>query len=354
MAKSQLGAALLGAQPPPSAAPTWRLIRDVLVACLASLHFGLALGFTSPCLKPIREELLGDSAPRAALVGSIVNVGALLGALLLGGVLAERCGRRAALALSAVPSVAGWALIAFALDSEPYGFVMLLAGRLLSGVAVGIGSFATPLYVNEIAPAALRGGLGTINQLMIVSGILLAYIAGAALVAGPELLGWQGWRWAAAASAAPLTLLAMCASCIDESPRWLAKRQRLEEAEAALRNLRGQKADIAEEMAEITAASLSAAAGGGSGGFGMLCDQSLRPQLTAAIGLQVLCQLSGINSVTFFAGDILAAAGFPDANFNAILLQLVQLGVTGISALLVDRLGRKPLYATAAGTCCIS
>lgn len=132
------------------------LWRSVLTACLGAMHFGFAMGYTSPCLKGLREELLSGSVKAGGTFSSLINIGALAGALSLGGPISERLGRRAALALSTLPGLGGWALIGLA-RAGPLAWPMLAAGRLLTGVSVGIQSQVVPMYITEIAPAQHRG-----------------------------------------------------------------------------------------------------------------------------------------------------------------------------------------------------
>ena len=146
-----------------------------IVAALGPLDFGVTLGFTSPSIIGMEagangtwasEAVFDDavvikgevSSNQAALFGSMVNVGAMIGAM-LGGPLADTIGRKLAIATAAVPWIAAW--LAIGLGSS---FGVVLAGRMLSGVAVGITSMCVPLYITETAPASLRGALGAVNQ----------------------------------------------------------------------------------------------------------------------------------------------------------------------------------------------
>ena len=154
--------------------------RAVLVTAIAGLGpllFGYSLGFTSPAQLPMEvglgvsgswaheavfraeAEAGGVVSAQAPLFGAAVNIGAMVGAL-LAGPLADRAGRRLAIAASAVPWLVGWAAIGL---SSSFGGV--LVGRVLTGVAVGIASMAVPLFISEISPTAIRGALGAANQL---------------------------------------------------------------------------------------------------------------------------------------------------------------------------------------------
>ena len=169
-----------------------------MIAALGPLTFGYTLGFTSPSNLPMMvgpttngswvfEAVFGGttvnwndahtlgavSSTEASLFGSIVNVGAALGAL-VAAPLADGAGRKLAIASSALPFIAAWLLIG--LDSS---FAAILAGRLLSGVAVGVVSMAVPVYISETAPASLRGALGAVNQFAVTGGILLVYLCAA-------------------------------------------------------------------------------------------------------------------------------------------------------------------------------
>ncbi|XP_073872600.1 solute carrier family 2, facilitated glucose transporter member 8 isoform X2 [Macaca fascicularis] len=176
---------LLG--PPGGSAPRGRRVfLAAFAAALGPLSFGFALGYSSPAIPSLQRAAppaphLDDAA--ASWFGAIVTLGAAAGGV-LGGWLVDRAGRKLSLLLCSVPFVAGFAVITAAQDVW-----MLLGGRLLTGLACGVASLVAPVYISEIAYPAVRGLLGSCVQLMVVVGILLAYLAGVAMVFSTSAFG---------------------------------------------------------------------------------------------------------------------------------------------------------------------
>ena len=191
-------------------------------AALGGLLFGYDTGVISSALLFIRTVFHLSTAGQS-LVAGIVLVGAVLGAM-VAGTLSDRFGRRRVILVTALAFVIG-ALLSAAADSV----AMLLVGRLLIGIAIGVASMLTPLYLAEIAPAASRGAVTSLNQLCIVLGILASYMVGYAFATTPE-----GWRWMLGLGAVPGAILAAGMLVLPESPRWLAGHGRSQEAEAII------------------------------------------------------------------------------------------------------------------------
>ncbi|XP_075842021.1 solute carrier family 2, facilitated glucose transporter member 8 isoform X5 [Microtus pennsylvanicus] len=163
-------------RPPDASVPRGRRVfLAAFAAALGPLSFGYALGYSSPAIPSLQRTAppalrLGDDA--ASWFGAIVTLGAAAGGV-LGGWLVDRAGRKLSLLLCTVPFVTGFAVITAARNVW-----MLLGGRLLTGLACGVASLVAPVYISEIAYPAVRGLLGSCVQLMVVTGILLAYVAG--------------------------------------------------------------------------------------------------------------------------------------------------------------------------------
>lgn len=152
------------------------------------------------------------------------------------GQIAEYIGRKGSLMIAAIPNVIGWLAISFAKDSS-----FLFMGRLLEGFGVGIISYTVPVYIAEISPENLRGSLGSVNQLAITLGIMLAYLLGL----------FVNWRLLAVLGILPCSILIPGLFFIPESPRWLAKMGMMEDFEASLQVLRGFDTDTTTEVNEI-------------------------------------------------------------------------------------------------------
>src|SRR5215469_13648314 len=207
------------------------------VAALGGLLFGYDTGVISGALLFIRETMTLSSTMQGIVV-AIVLAGATLGAA-GAGTLSDRFGRRRVILAAALLFVAGAILCALAAE-----LTVLLLGRLLVGLAIGVASMLTPLYLAEIAPASERGAIVSLNQLCITIGILVSYLVCLALAYAPH-----GWRWMLGIGALPGIVLAIGMLVLPESPRWLAGHGRLEDAEDVLRHLRG--ADVSGELNEL-------------------------------------------------------------------------------------------------------
>ncbi len=301
------------------------------VAALGGLLFGYDTGVISSALLFIRE-VFHLSTGGQSIVAGIVLAGAMLGAA-IAGTLSDRFGRRRVILATALVFMAG------ALISAVAGQVsVLLGGRVLIGVAIGIASMLTPLYLAEIAPAASRGGVTSLNQLCITIGILVSYLVGYALAHAAG-----GWRWMLGLGAVPGTLLALGMLVLPESPRWLAGHGKLGEAETVLRHLRNG-ADIRAEFNELRTDLRRD--DGRLLPWSALLAPHLRPALVVGVGLAMFQQITGINTVIYFAPQIFQAAGLSSASVAILAtagVGAVNVLLTIVSIALIDRVGRRPL-----------
>ncbi|EGD75291.1 hypothetical protein PTSG_06943 [Salpingoeca rosetta] len=313
---------------------TLRPLAFSLVAALGALAFGYSLGYTSPIKDVLQDPKKGIdiSQGQQDIFGSIVNVGAMVGAL-AGGVCLDRFGRTKTFLVSSIFYAAGFLLIAFCQHvTEP--FAMLLVGRILDGFAIGIASVSVPVYIAEIAPAHLRGGMGSINQLAVTLGVLLAYAIGAGVT-------WSNLAWIGALAPGALGVASFF---LPDSPRYLAKKGRMQAALRDLRRLRGPKADCESELNTVRA-SLSTEESSASV-LDVFRGASGRALVVAA-GIMLFQQFSGINAVIFFSGSIFEDAGFDNSNVAALIVGSVQFVVTAISCVIVDKSGRRALLMVA-------
>jgi len=184
--------------------------------------FGHDTGVISGALLFIRQDLALSPTVQGIVVG-IVLAGAMIGAAVAGS-LSDRFGRRRVILAVAVLFTAGACISAVAA-----GLTLLLAGRFLVGLAIGVASMLTPLYLAETSPARERGAIVSLNQLCITLGILVSYLVGFALAQMNE-----GWRWMLGIGALPGVILWIDMLILPESPRWLAGHGRTEDARSGL------------------------------------------------------------------------------------------------------------------------
>jgi sugar porter (SP) family MFS transporter len=289
--------------------------------------FGYDTGVISGAVLFIRQDF-SLSATAVEVVVSAVLLGAVIGAM-AGGALADRLGRRQVLVFTAVLFTLGALGTALAPS-----ICWLITLRVIVGVAIGLASFITPLYISEVSPVEVRGRLVSFNQVALTTGIVLAYLADYALS------GTRAWRAMLALAAIPSAVFAVGMLLLPESPRWLVRVGRVEQGRRMLQRIRGTS-EIAQEVHEIEGSLAES-----PGGWSELASPKLRLALIAGIGLAIFQQTTGINTVIYYAPTIFQAAGFHSA--SAAILATMGVGVvnvvmTVVALQLLDRVGRRPL-----------
>eukprot|EP01018_Ginkgo_biloba_P007426 Gb_19566 [translate_table: standard] len=312
------------------------VIFSTLVVVLGSLEFGFCVGFSSPTQSAMIEDL-GLTLSEYSTFGSFLTIGAMIGAV-MSGCLADYVGRKGALGISSLSSILGWLAISLSKVTLP-----LDIGRLLVGYGVGLASYTVPVYIAEITPKNMRGGLVTVNQLSVAVGTLIVYLVGM----------FVGWRALSLIGTAPCVLLVLGLFFVPESPRWLAKAGRDTEFEAALQALRGKDSDVSGEADEIReyAEELKSLP---KARILDLFQQKYAHCIIVGVGLMILQQLGGISALIFYASQIFKAAGFASGHEASVGVAAIQVPLTAIGALLMDKLGRRPLLMVSAGGMSIS
>jgi sugar porter (SP) family MFS transporter len=218
---------------------------------------------------------------------------------------------------------------------------MLIGFRLLLGLSVGTASFVAPLYISEVSPPRVRGGLVSFNQLAITSGILLAYIVNFSFQGFPD-----EWRWMLGVAALPGAALAIGMLTVPRTPRWLVMNHQEKRAREVLEELRegDGEADVDGELEDIEKANENER----NTHLSELVSDKLRPLLLVGLVLAIAQQFVGVNTVIYYAPTILANTGLGN---SAALAQTVAVGVTNVvftivAVLLLDRLGRRALLLT--------
>jgi sugar porter (SP) family MFS transporter len=268
-------------------------------------------------------------------------------AMMVAGPLSDRLGRRPVLKIAA----ALFAVSAVASALAP-SFVVLVVARMIGGLGVGAALIIAPMYIAEIAPAEVRGRMVSVNQLNIVIGISAAFFSNYLILKlgqsdAPWALSLQfgewGWRWMLGVETLPALLYLLALLAVPESPRWLAMRGREDEALRILERVSGPERARAE-LREVHE-SLAAEAGKQSSSIRQLFQPAMKLVLTIGISVAVLQQITGINSVFFYAPMIFEQSGIgTDASFmQAILVGITNLVFTIVAMMLIDRLGRRPL-----------
>jgi len=275
------------------------------ISALGGLLFGYDVGVISGAILFIKQEFSLSPTMEEIVVSSVL-LGSLAGAA-IGGVLADRLGRRKLLIVTAI--VFGCGAIGAALAP---GTITLVTARLVAGMAIGIASFVAPLYISEIAPVAIRGKLVSINQVALTSGIVISYLIDYAFA------GSQAWRWMFALAVVPAAAFGIGLIFIPNSPRWLVARGHTDQARAVLKRIRspdqveGELGQIGQSVAQQ------------KGTWSELLSPLLRSAMIVGVGLAIAQQVTGINTVIYYAPTILKFAGMSSA--PAAILASVGLG----------------------------
>lgn len=318
-----------------------------IVAAMGGLLFGwdwVVIGGAKPFFQ--RYFALTNEA-QIGWANSCALIGCLVGAL-AAGALSDKLGRKRLLIVSA---------LLFAVTSLgnalAQNFTIFIFWRILGGVAIGLASNLSPMYIAEIAPAQLRGRLVAINQLTVVVGILLAQYINWFLVRNlPEgasddfirnsWFGQQGWRWMFGLTAAPALLFFIGMWLVPESPRWLAKNGKRQRARSILAKIGDEAyadaaiADIESTLAQEEVQHVR---------FSDLLQPGMRKVLVLGIVLAVFQQWCGINVIFNYAEEIFRAAGYDISSVlkNIAWTGSVNLAFTFVALGVVDRAGRRPL-----------
>jgi len=298
-------------------------------AALGGLLFGYDTGVISGAELFLKNDFTLSTFALEVIVSGVL-AGAAVGAL-LGGRLADLFGRRKLLIVTAIIFGAGGIVCAAATSPA-----ILVIGRIIVGLGIGLASGTVPVYISEVSPADARGWQVSLFQLAITVGILLAYIVDYAFAS------IQGWRWMFGLAVVPAAIFGMGMLFLPESPRWLARRGHHEKARAMLSRIRGTS-DVSAELQEIER---SLAHADERGRLSDLFAPSVRPALVVGIGLAIFQQVTGINTVIYYAPLIIQSAGISSES-GAILatagIGVVNVLMTIVAMWLIDRVGRRPL-----------
>jgi sugar porter (SP) family MFS transporter len=303
-----------------------RILGVALIAAIGGFLFGYDTGVIGGALLFMKKDLGLKTSGQQEMTVAILLLGAVAGAA-ISGWLADRISRRRTKMISGTVYVIGAFACAF---SQSYW--QILASRFWLGLAVGTASFVAPMYIAELVPPRIRGGVVSFNQLMITTGILVAYI-----------IDWgfagfsNNWRWMFGVAAVPGAVLAIGMYFMPFSPRWLVDQGREDDARKVLEKYRRREDDVEEEIAEIKDVTEKE--------FSLreLLGKGVRRMLVVGVALAIFQQIVGINTVIYYAPTILKFAG--QNNTGALTLS-VFIGCTNVfftivAILLLDKLGRR-------------
>ena len=303
------------------------VILTAAVAALGGAIFGYDTSVISGAMLFLRTDFkLTDFQVEFAV--SIALAGALAGAA-LAGYCTDRWGRRWMLVITAL----GFGLFSV-LSGLAIGLVSFSVARFFVGVCIGIASLTVPLYIAEMSPARIRGALVSLNQLAIGTGIGVAYFVDYALASS------GAWRWMFASAVFPAVVLLIGMFFLPESPRWLARKGFREKALENFHRLgRGDEAET--ELAEVESTLQEE-----QEGFGILLRPGFRVAVLVGVGLAIFQQITGINTIIYYAPTILQKSGYPSAKAAILataIIGLANIVIAVIAILLVDHVGRRIL-----------
>ena len=310
-----------------------------IIAAVGGFLFGYDTAVISGAV-PFIEEYFSLTAGQLGFAVSSVVLGCIAGAA-IAGTLADRFGRK-----KIMVTAAALFLLSAILTSLPKSLLLFNAARFIGGIAVGLSSPVSPMYIAEIAPARIRGALVTFNQLAITFGIVAAYVADW-WIAGRGAAQWQtdyAWRWMFASECAPALLLLTGLCFIPESPRWLLKSGYVGKARDILTRV-GGRAHAAQEMKEIETALTAEEAT-----IRQLFKPGFRWALFIGVTIMLFSQITGMNAIYMYTPKLFLAVGFESkssALLAMVIVGLVNFATTIIAVCVIDKLGRRFLMLVA-------
>ncbi|KAH9324734.1 hypothetical protein KI387_004912, partial [Taxus chinensis] len=313
------------------------LLKLALAAGLGGLLFGYDTGVISGALLYIKDDFrsVEKNVSVQETIVSMVVVGAIVGAC-FGGWFNDKFGRRTAILVGAIVFSLGSIVMACAPN-----VAMLIAGRFVAGLGVGVASVTSPLYISEISPVEARGALVSLNSVLITGGQFLSYLINYFLAKVPGT-----WRWMLGICLIPAVMQALIMFFMPESPRWLLRKKKEKQALEVLRRIySGEQSEI-----QLKAMQESIEAEGEEQSNIKYSDlwntKEIRLALVAGVGLQVLQQFSGINSLMYYSTTIIQLAGFTSKAMS-LLLSLLTSGLNVVGTILcffiLDKAGRKKI-----------
>jgi SP family arabinose:H+ symporter-like MFS transporter len=326
---------------------TFFTIRIALIVALGGFLMGFDASVISGVNKFVQIDFNLTDLELGFSVSSLTIIAAL--AMMISGPLSDRFGRRVILKACAII----FAISAIGSALAP-NFILFLIFRMLGGIGVGASLILAPMYIAEISPPEKRGKLVSFNQLNIVLGITVAFFSNYFILSlGDNDANWvqtlgiaeNNWRWMLGVEAMPAVLYFFSLLTIPRSPRWLIMKDKVDEAKTVLTKFNSEEQAVKDIKA--VKASLKTDENKDKASVVELFKPAMRLVITIGLVVGILQQITGINSVFFYAPMIFEQSGIgTDASFiQAILVGVTNLVFTILAMLLIDKLGRKPLLA---------
>ena len=298
-----------------------------LISGISGMLFGYDTGVISGAILFIKQDFALNALMQEFVVSGVL-IGAIIGAF-IGGFLADRYGRRKMIILAGIIFAGG----AIGTSVAPE-IITLIIGRIIVGIAIGMASFIAPLYISELSLPRIRGSLVSFNQLFITIGIVISYLI------DYTLTPINGWRYMLGLAVIPAVILITAMIFMPNSPRWLASNGKIDNARTTLIKVR-KTDNVSDELNDIVT-SLNKQ----KGGWKEIFNPLIKPAMIVGISLAIFQQVSGINTVIYYAPTIFEFAGFQSsaaAIFATMIVGLVNVGFTVVAIYLLDRLGRRKL-----------
>jgi len=335
------------------ASVTSTLVRSVFAAVLGMFYFGFNTGVVNAPAADIQRftnqsyyEHYGEYLDKAGLdsiftiITSAFIVGGMAGAM-GGGFVADKIGRKRGLIVSQITGLLGGVIMA--ISKPTMSWEVLLVGRLVVGLTAGLNTVLVPMYVSEIAPVDLRGGLGVFNQLAVTSGIFIGQILGLSQVLGNE----EGWPWLLAIAIIPCVVQLAILMVSPSSPRYLAiSLNKVEQARKELMKLRNNDDEMVERELEEMKAEKETEQEPEMSILELLSSSKLRQALIICVVMHLSQQFSGMVAIFYYAVTFFESAGISveNAKYANLGVGAIMVSMTLVTIPLMDRLGRRVLH----------
>ncbi|MDW5562178.1 MAG: sugar porter family MFS transporter [Methanomassiliicoccus sp.] len=303
------------------------VIIATLISAVGGILFGFDTGVISGAILFLQQEWHLTTGEESIATSSVL-IGAIVGAI-LGGYMADRFGRKISVIIGSVMFIVG-TLIVVVSD----GLTVFVPGRILIGMAIGLASFIVPMYISELAPRRIRGALVSFNQLFVTAGILISYAVNNYFSATGD------WQAMFAVGLIPGVILLVGMAFMPFSPRWLVYKGRNDQAKKVLQRVHGTQ-DVQGEINQIEKEIKVE-----TKGLKALLANFVRYPLIIGVGLAIFQQITGVNTIIYYAPTIFQYAGFGSASASIAATTGVGVAnflVTVLAVLIVDRVGRRPL-----------